>query len=159
MHDSGLTDDDLQDHMADLEALDLVFLNISGNGLSDTQILTGLSRITTIQRLAINDNDFSGDLPSTMTRLTFMLLFYFHDNAGLCAPADDDFQDWLRGSPEVREHLHGGYPDVAATPAPAAAPPRRPRPHPVSPTNSRRCYPHPPPPSTHLTNHSRRPTA
>ena len=110
------------------------FLNISSNDLSDPQTLVGLSRITTIQRLAINDNDFSGDLPSTMTRLTFMLLFYFHDNAGLCAPADDDFQDWLRGSPEVREHLHGGYPDVrgdtctsgspAQAPAPASSPVR-----------------------------------
>ena len=128
LHDSGLTDDDLQDYMADLEALDLVFLNISGNGLSDTQILTGLSRITTIQRLAINDNDFSGDLPSTMTRLTFMLLFYFHDNAGLCAPADDDFQDWLRGSPEVREHLHGGYPDVRGDTCTSGSPAQAPAP-------------------------------
>ena len=112
LHDSSLTDDDLQDYMGDLEALDLEFLNISGNNLSDPQTLIGLSRITTIQRLAINDNEFSGELPRTLTRLTFMLLFYFHDNAGLCAPADDDFQDWLRGSPEVREYLRGGYPDV-----------------------------------------------
>ena len=128
LHDSGLTDDDLQDHMADLRALDLEFLNISGNDLSDPQTLVGLSRITTIQRLAINDNDFSGDLPSTMTRLTFMLLFYFHDNAGLCAPADDDFQDWLRGSPEVREHLHGGYPDVRGDTCTSGSPAQAPAP-------------------------------
>ena len=128
LHDSGLTDDDLQDYMADLEALDLVFLNISGNGLSDTQILTGLSRITTIQRLAINDNDFSGELPRTLTRLTFMLLFYFHDNAGLCAPADDDFQDWLRGSPEVREYLRGGYPDVKGDTCTSGSPAQAPAP-------------------------------
>ena len=149
LHDSGLTDDDLQDYMADLRALDLEFLNISSNDLSDPQTLVGLSRITTIQRLAINDNDFSGELPSTMTRLTLMRLFYFHDNNGLCAPADDDFQDWLVGIRDV----------AAATPAPAAAPPRRPLHHPVSPTSSRRCYPHPPPLSTHPTNHSRRRTA
>ena len=128
LHDSGLTDDDLQDYMADLEALDLVFLNISGNGLSDTQILTGLSRITTIQRLAINDNEFSGELPRTLTRLTFMLLFYFHDNAGLCAPADDDFQDWLRGSPEVREYLRGGYPDVKGDTCTSGSPAQAPAP-------------------------------
>ena len=128
LHDSGLTDDDLQDYMADLEALDLVFLNISGNGLSDTQILTGLSRITTIQRLAINDNEFSGELPHTLTRLTFMLLFYFHDNAGLCAPADDDFQDWLRGSPEVREYLRGGYPDVKGDTCTSGSPAQAPAP-------------------------------
>ena len=128
LHDSGLTDDDLQDHMADLRALDLVFLNISGNGLSDTQILTGLSRITTIQRLAINDNEFSGELPRTLTRLTFMLLFYFHDNAGLCAPADDDFQEWLRGSPEVREYLRGGYPDVKGDTCTSGSPAQAPAP-------------------------------
>ena len=117
LHDSGLTDDDLQDYMADLRALDLEFLNISSNDLSDPQTLVGLSRITTIQRLAINDNDFSGELPSTMTRLTLMRLFYFHDNAGLCAPADDDFQDWLVGIRDVR-----GDTCTSSSPAQAPAP-------------------------------------
>ena len=120
IHDSGLTDDDLQDYMADLRALDLEFLNISSNDLSDPQTLVGLSRITTIQRLAINDNDFSGELPSTMTRLTLMRLFYFHDNAGLCAPADDDFQDWLVGIRDVRgDTCTSGSP--AQTPAPSSS--------------------------------------
>ena len=128
LHDSGLTDDDLQDHMADLEALNLEFLNISGNNLSDPQTLIGLSRITTIQRLAINNNDFSGVLPSTMTNLTLMRLFYFHDNDGLCAPADDDFQDWLRGSPEVREYLRGGYPDVRGDTCTSGSPAQAPAP-------------------------------
>ena len=117
LHDSGLTDDDLQDYMADLQALDLEFLNISSNDLSDPQTLVGLSRITTIQRLAINDNDFSGELPSTMTRLTLMRLFYFHDNDGLCAPADDDFQDWLVGIRDVR-----GDTCTSGSPAQAPAP-------------------------------------
>ena len=117
LHDSGLTDDDLQDYMADLQALDLEFLNISGNDLSDPQTLVGLSRITTIQRLAINNNDFSGELPSTMTRLTLMRLFYFHDNNGLCAPADDDFQDWLVGIRDVR-----GDTCTSGSPAQAPAP-------------------------------------
>ena len=117
LHDSGLTDDDLQDYMADLQALGLEFLNISSNDLSDPQTLVGLSRITTIQRLAINDNDFSGELPSTMTRLTLMRLFYFHDNDGLCAPADDDFQDWLVGILDVR-----GDTCTSGSPAQAPAP-------------------------------------
>ena len=118
IHDSDLTDDDLQDYMADLQALDLEFLNISGNDLSDPQTLVGLSRITTIQRLAINDNDFSGELPSTMTRLTLMRLFYFHDNDGLCAPADDDFQDWLVGIRDVRgDTCTSGSPAQAPTPS------------------------------------------
>ena len=117
IHDSDLTDDDLQDYMADLRALDLEFLNISSNDLSDPQTLVGLSRITTIQRLAINDNDFSGELPGTMTRLTLMRLFYFHDNDGLCAPADDDFQDWLVGIRDVR-----GDTCTSGSPAQAPAP-------------------------------------
>ena len=117
IHNRDLTDDDLQDYMADLQALDLEFLNISSNDLSDPQTLVGLSRITTIQRLAINDNDFSGELPSTMTRLTLMRLFYFHDNDGLCAPADDDFQDWLTGIRDVR-----GDTCTSGSPAQAPAP-------------------------------------
>ena len=115
IHDSDLTDDDLQDYMDDLRALDLEFLNISSNGLSDPQTLIGLSRITTIQRLAINNNDFSGELPSTMTSLTLMRLFYFHDNDGLCAPADTDFQDWLVGIRDVRG-------DTCTSGSPAQAP-------------------------------------
>jgi Leucine-rich repeat (LRR) protein len=112
LHDSSLSDTALLRHMDDLQTLNLEFLNLSGNGLSDLQILIGLSRITTLQRIAINDNDFSGELPRTMTHLTLMRLFYFHDNDGICAPDDSEFQDWLRGSPEIREFLRGGYPDV-----------------------------------------------
>ena len=103
IHDSDLTDSDLQDSMDDLKALDLEFLNIRSNGLDDLQTLSQISDITTIQRLAINDNDFSGELPSSMTNLTLMRLFYFHDNGGLCAPTDDDFQDWLDGINDVRK--------------------------------------------------------
>ncbi len=102
IHDSGVTDSDMQDNMSVLQALDLEFLNISNNDLDDLQTLVQLSRITTIQRLAINGNDFSGELPRTMTNLTLMRLFYFHDNDGLCAPADTEFQNWLSGIRDVR---------------------------------------------------------
>ena len=102
IHDSSLTDADLQDNMTDLRALDLEFLNISSNDLSAAQTLVQLSRITTIQRLAIHNNDFSGQLPRTMTNLTLMRLFYFHDNDGLCAPADTEFQNWLTGIRDVK---------------------------------------------------------
>ena len=95
LHDSGLADADLAEYMDDLQALDLEFLNLRGNDLSDPRILVGLSRITTIQRFAINDNDFSGQLPRSMTDLTLMRIFYFNDNRGLCAPADAEFQNWL----------------------------------------------------------------
>ena len=35
-------------------------------------------------------------LPQTLTQLTLLRVFYFLDNAGLCAPADDAFQTWLQ---------------------------------------------------------------
>ena len=114
IHDSALTDDHLSANMADLQALDLEFLNLSGNKLTDLQTLVDLSEIETIQRLAIHGNDLSGKLPHTMTRLTLMRLFYFHANPGLCAPADDDFQDWLRGIRNVRgDTCTGGSPTEA----------------------------------------------
>ena len=122
LHDSDLTDADLAEYMDDLQALDLGFLNIRSNDLSDPQTLVGLSGITTLQRLAINDNDFSGELPRTMTRLTLMRLFYFHDNDGLCAPGDREFQDWMLGIRDVRgDTCTGGTPAHAPAPGSGSA--------------------------------------
>ena len=95
MYDSGLTDSDLRDYMEIIRERDLRFFDISANELSDPQILEGLSRMSTLSYLHINDNDFSGELPQTMTGLSNMQRFHFHDNDGLCAPTDDEFQDWL----------------------------------------------------------------
>ena len=102
IHNSDINDEALRDYMADLQALDLVFLNLRGNNLSDPQILVGLSRITTLQRLVISTNNFSGELPRTMTALTLMHEFYFDKNNGLCAPADAEFQEWLTGIEKTR---------------------------------------------------------
>ena len=114
VHDSGITDDDMSAHMDDLQTLDLEFLNLSGNNLADLQTLVKLSEIETIQRLAIHGNDLSGELPRTMTRLTLMRLLYFHANPGLCAPADNEFQDWLRGIRDVKgDTCTGGNPTDA----------------------------------------------
>ena len=103
LHASDLTNAHLTEYMADLQELEnLEFLNLSGNGLSDPQTLVGLSDITSLQRLAINGNNFSGELPRAMTQFTLMRLFYFHDNDGLCAPADAEFQGWLADIGDVR---------------------------------------------------------
>ena len=122
LHASDLSDADLAAYMGDLQALNLEFLNLSGNYLSDPQILVGLSGITTLQRLAIHGNDFRGELPRTMTRLTLMRLLYFHDNDGLCAPADTEFQDWFTN---IRDRKGptcvGGTPAHAPVPAPDSA--------------------------------------
>ena len=117
LHDSELVNSDLLDYMDELQALDLEFLNLRSNDLSDPRILVGLSRITTIQRLAINDNDFSGQLPRSMTALTLMRIFYFHDNKGICAPADAEFQNWLINIRDVN-----GPNCTAAAPTGARAP-------------------------------------
>ncbi|MYC08063.1 MAG: hypothetical protein F4X57_12980 [Chloroflexi bacterium] len=116
IHNSYITDDHMSAYMDDLQALDLEFLNLSENNLSDLQTLVDLSEIETIQRLVIHSNDLSGELPRTMTRLTLMRLFYFHANAGLCAPTDDEFQDWLRG---IRDVLGDICTDGSPTDAPA----------------------------------------
>ena len=122
IHDSGITDEDLQHYMSDLIARGLDFLNIRSNGLSDTQTLVGLSRITTLYRLAINDNNFSGELPRTFTDLKFIRLFYFYDNDDLCAPTDAEFQEWLNGIHDVQGYVcEGGTPTRASQPASSIA--------------------------------------
>ena len=85
-----------------IQERDLGFFDISANELSDPQILEGLSRMPTLPYLHINGNDFSGELPQTMTSLTDMQRFHFHDNDGLCAPTDEEFQDWLVGIRDVK---------------------------------------------------------
>ncbi len=102
LHKSDLTDAELLEYMSELQELNLEFLNLRGNSLSNPQTLAGLSEIPTLQRLAINDNSFGGELPPTMTNLTLMRVFYFHDNPGLCAPADGEFQDWLLSIDDFR---------------------------------------------------------
>ena len=102
LYDSGLTDPDLQDYTEIIQDRDLIFFDISSNELSDPQILEGLSRMSTLSYLHINDNGFSGELPQAMTGLTHMQQFYFQDNDGLCAPKDDEFQDWLDSIHDVK---------------------------------------------------------
>ena len=102
LHDSGLTDSDLLDYMEIIRERDLRFFDISSNELSDPQILEGLSRMSTLSYLHINDNDFGGELPQAMTGLTDMRRFHFRDNDGLCAPMNNDFKVWLDGIRDVR---------------------------------------------------------
>ena len=83
LHDSGLTDSELRDYMEIIRERDLRFFDISSNELSDPQILEGLSRMSTLSYLHINDNDFSGELPQAMIGLSDMRRFHFRDNDGL----------------------------------------------------------------------------
>ncbi len=118
IHGSELTDAELLPYIGSLQGLE--FLNISGNRLSDAQTLARLANITTLQRLAIHGNRFSGELPRAMTQLSLMRIFYFHDNAGLCAPADAEFQQWLQAVNDFQGDICTGTP--AQSPIPNQAP-------------------------------------
>ena len=52
--------------------------------------------LASLEILLLDNNQLTGMLPQTMTELTLLRFFYFLDNAGLCAPADDAFQTWLQ---------------------------------------------------------------
>ncbi len=52
--------------------------------------------LASLEILLLDNNQLTGMLPQTMTELTLLRFFYFLDNAGLCAPADDEFQTWLQ---------------------------------------------------------------
>ena len=65
-----------------------------------------LRGLTALKRLAINDNPFTGALPSTLTALRLNMFWY--DETDVCEPGDAGFQAWLGGivQPETyRRHL------------------------------------------------------
>jgi hypothetical protein len=53
-----------------------------------------------ISQLLLHGNYFEGPLPGTLTQLTKLQSFYFH-NTNLCEPVDADFQEWLKGIERV----------------------------------------------------------
>ena len=65
------------------------------NGLTGA-IPPELGNLASLKLLYLYSNELMGELPSSLTALTALNHFRFQDNAGLCAPADDAFQGWLR---------------------------------------------------------------
>ena len=66
-----------------------------------TKRLTGtipseLGNLSSLRNLEINHNNLTGELPSSLTNLPSLINFRFHSNAGLCAPTDAAFQNWLQ---------------------------------------------------------------
>ena len=53
--------------------------------------------MSSLRNLEINHNNLTGELPSSLTNLSSLINFRFHSNAGLCAPTDAAFQNWLQG--------------------------------------------------------------
>lgn len=74
----------------------LRFLVLHGNGLSGT-VPVEIADLTKARTLTLERNRLAGQLPGEMTRMTELQELRFHENDGLCAPADEDFQAWLRG--------------------------------------------------------------
>ena len=82
---------------------ELTHLNLSGNQLSGT-IPPELGQLTNLEWLELNENELTGKIPRSFTGMDSLTVFYFRDNAGLCAPTDDAFQAWLQGLEERGVH-------------------------------------------------------
>ena len=76
-------------------------LDLSANLLIG-EIPAGLGNFPRLKLLYINDNKLTGVLPHSLTGISGLASFHFHNNLGLCAPVDEAFQTWLRGITEVR---------------------------------------------------------
>ena len=72
----------------------LEILRLSNNALSGT-VPAELGDLTNLVELRLHRNQLTGELPRTLMDLTSLTRLRIEDNAGLCAPADADFQEWL----------------------------------------------------------------
>ena len=76
----------------------LTSLILEDNQLSG-EIPPELGGLSNLQDLGLVVNQLSGSLPLSLTGLTELSQFYFDSNAGLCAPTDAAFQQWLQAIP------------------------------------------------------------
>ncbi len=91
-------------------------LHLTSNQLSGSTP-SQLGNLSNLQGLYLSSNQLTGVLPSGFTQLTSLERFAFGDNAGLCAPTDAAFQNWLTAIPN--EYLPAGVtplgPNCAST--------------------------------------------
>ena len=73
----------------------VVRLSLSANNLSGT-LPPALGNLSNLLSFSLSRNQLTGEFPHELTRLANLTLLYFYDNAGLCAPADAAFQQWLQ---------------------------------------------------------------
>ena len=76
-------------------------LDLGSNQLSG-EIPAELGNLPRLKLLYLSDNKLTGTLPQSLTGISGLESFHFHNNPGLCAPIDETFQAWLRGIDEVR---------------------------------------------------------
>ena len=76
-------------------------LDVGSNRLNG-EIPAELGNLQRLKLLYISDNDLTGVLPQSLTGISGLETFHFHNNPGLCAPIDENFQAWLSGIANVR---------------------------------------------------------
>ena len=75
-------------------------LDLSANQLNG-EVPGELGNLSRLRLLYISDNNLTGVLPRSLTGMSGLESFRFHNNPGLCAPIDEEFQTWLQGIAEV----------------------------------------------------------
>ena len=70
-------------------------LGLFGNGLTG-QIPPELGNLGNLKELWVDENALTGTLPRDLLSLTALEYISFQSNPGLCAPASNEFQQWLR---------------------------------------------------------------
>ena len=101
--DNQLTGE-IPSELGNLSNLNYLYLN--DNRLMG-EVPAGLGSINFLHELRLNDNRLTGALPQTFTQLEYMDEITFHNNAGLCAPADVAFQEWLQSVENVQGDICG----------------------------------------------------
>ncbi|MCY3664296.1 MAG: SUMF1/EgtB/PvdO family nonheme iron enzyme [Gemmatimonadetes bacterium] len=71
-------------------------LSLSGNQLSG-EIPSALGNLANLQELYLSYNELRGEIPQSYTSLSLDGFRFFNGSGGLCAPADEAFQNWLQG--------------------------------------------------------------
>ena len=75
-------------------------LDLGANRLNG-EIPTELGDLSNLKLLYLSDNNLTGALPQSLTGISGLESFRFHNNSGLCAPIDEAFQTWLHGIAEI----------------------------------------------------------
>ena len=98
---NGLTGE-IPSELGSLSSLEV--LALSNNGLTG-EIPPVIGGLTNLRGLYVHANQLVGQLPESFLALS-LDLFWWHDNAALCAPNTSAFQTWLAG---IRDHRPGAY--------------------------------------------------
>ena len=110
--DLRISHNQLRGHIpAELAGLSqLRVLSLEDNQLTGS-VPTQFGELSALRWLYLDGNRLSGELPEALIRLSALEQFRFGGNAGLCAPADNAFREWLSGvqsSGDVCRPIHAG---------------------------------------------------